>query len=85
VPLKYVHAPKADRAAEVAGRQVLDKYNCAGCHQVRPGVYELPKSLAMAGLERTHGIAVGKDGSGQAQVALHGVRPVVDTSFGWTF
>jgi mono/diheme cytochrome c family protein len=40
VSLKYVHAPAPDRLAEVKGRQVLEKYNCAGCHQVRPGVYE---------------------------------------------
>jgi cbb3-type cytochrome oxidase cytochrome c subunit len=39
-PLKYINNPKPERAAEVVGRQVLDKYNCAGCHQVRPGVYE---------------------------------------------
>src|SRR5207249_409201 len=40
IPLKYISAPKADRQAEVRGRQVLEKYNCAGCHQLRPGVYE---------------------------------------------
>ncbi|MBY0227873.1 MAG: c-type cytochrome [Gemmataceae bacterium] len=40
VPLKYVNAPKPERAAEVAGRQVLDKYNCASCHQIQPGQYK---------------------------------------------
>ncbi len=40
IPLKYIAQPKAERKAEVLGRQVLDKYNCAGCHQIRPGVYE---------------------------------------------
>ncbi|HZT79344.1 MAG TPA: c-type cytochrome, partial [Gemmataceae bacterium] len=40
IPLKYVHQPSGDRLAEVKGRQVLDKFNCAGCHQVRSGVYE---------------------------------------------
>ncbi|MBI1918606.1 MAG: c-type cytochrome, partial [Planctomycetes bacterium] len=40
IPLKYISTPKADRHAEVRGRQVLEKYNCAGCHQLRPGVYE---------------------------------------------
>jgi hypothetical protein len=30
--------------AEVKGRQVLDKFNCAGCHLVRPGVYEFKAS-----------------------------------------
>src|SRR5262249_7224198 len=40
VPSKYLNDPTPDRAAEVKGRQVLEKYNCAGCHQVRPGIYE---------------------------------------------
>jgi len=40
VPLKYISTPKGNRGAEVHGRQVLEKYNCAGCHQLRPGVYE---------------------------------------------
>jgi mono/diheme cytochrome c family protein/cbb3-type cytochrome oxidase cytochrome c subunit len=40
IPPKYVHTPTGDRAAEVKGRQVLDKFNCAGCHIVRAGVVE---------------------------------------------
>lgn len=40
VPLKYVHNPNPEKKAEIVGRQVLDKYNCAGCHQVRPGMFE---------------------------------------------
>ena len=39
-PSKYLPAPSADRLAEIKGRQVLDKFNCAGCHEVRAGVYE---------------------------------------------
>jgi cbb3-type cytochrome oxidase cytochrome c subunit len=46
IPLKYVHKPGTDRLAEVKGRQVLDKYNCAGCHQVQPGRYEFKKTPA---------------------------------------
>jgi mono/diheme cytochrome c family protein len=38
---KYLNKPNPDRLAEIKGRQVLDKFNCAGCHQVRPGVYEI--------------------------------------------
>jgi cytochrome c2 len=41
VPAKYVHNPNADKAAEIRGRQVLDKYNCAGCHVIRPGMLEV--------------------------------------------
>lgn len=40
MPLKYLNKPNPDRLAEVKGHQVLEKFNCAGCHQVRPGVYE---------------------------------------------
>jgi mono/diheme cytochrome c family protein len=40
IPLKYLHRPDADRTAEARGREVLERFNCAGCHQVRPGVYE---------------------------------------------
>jgi mono/diheme cytochrome c family protein len=40
MPLKYLNRPNPDRFAEIKGHQVLDKFNCAGCHQIRPGVYE---------------------------------------------
>ncbi|HTU88986.1 MAG TPA: c-type cytochrome, partial [Gemmataceae bacterium] len=40
MPLKYLNYPNPDRRAEIKGHQVLEKFNCAGCHQVRPGVYE---------------------------------------------
>jgi mono/diheme cytochrome c family protein len=50
IPLKFVSQPRAERLAEVRGRQVLEKYNCAGCHELRPGTYEFnlptdPKAL----------------------------------------
>jgi mono/diheme cytochrome c family protein len=47
IPLKFVNAPKTDRLAEVRGHQILEKFNCIGCHEVRSGVYEFnltPKS-----------------------------------------
>ncbi len=37
VPPQFVHNPTGDKLAEVAGRKVLDKFNCAGCHIIRPG------------------------------------------------
>jgi cytochrome c2 len=43
VPTKYLNDPSADRLAEIKGRHVLDKFNCAGCHQIRPGTYEILK------------------------------------------
>jgi mono/diheme cytochrome c family protein len=41
IPFKSVNTPKGDRLAEVKGRQVLEKYNCAGCHLIRPGLFEI--------------------------------------------
>lgn len=40
IPAKFVHNPGPERQAEVKGRQVLDKFNCNGCHLVRSGVYD---------------------------------------------
>ncbi|MCI0642224.1 MAG: c-type cytochrome [Gemmataceae bacterium] len=44
VPLASINQPKGDRLAEVKGRQVLEKYNCGGCHLVRPGFFEFKPS-----------------------------------------
>jgi cytochrome c2 len=43
-PSGYLYEPTPDRKAEIRGRQVLDKYNCGGCHQIRPGVYEMART-----------------------------------------
>jgi len=50
IPAKYVYAPSAERAAEIKGRQVLDKFNCAGCHLVRSGVYEFKNTPLLKGM-----------------------------------
>jgi mono/diheme cytochrome c family protein len=54
IPLKYLSNPTPEKQAEALGRQVLDKYNCAGCHQVRPGVYEFKQEDAARLLEMAH-------------------------------
>ncbi len=41
VPTASINQPKGDRLAEVKGRQVLEKYNCAGCHLIRPGYFDI--------------------------------------------
>jgi mono/diheme cytochrome c family protein/cbb3-type cytochrome oxidase cytochrome c subunit len=41
IPEKVINQPRGDRLMEVKGRQVLDKFNCGGCHLVRPGAYDL--------------------------------------------
>src|SRR5260370_443249 len=46
LPEKYLYKPSADKVAEIKGREVLEKFNCAGCHQVRPGAYEIKQSPA---------------------------------------
>jgi mono/diheme cytochrome c family protein len=55
VPAKYVYQPGPDKRAEVRGRQVLDKFNCHGCHQVRPGYLEFkPTSETLRQLQLAH-------------------------------
>ena len=55
IPLKYVNTPGPDRLAEMQGRKVLDKYNCIGCHQVRPGVYDVkPTKETLDALEKAY-------------------------------
>ena len=44
VPASYVHRPDTDRMALAKGRQVLEKYNCVGCHTVQPGIYEVNRT-----------------------------------------
>src|SRR5579871_699730 len=44
VPAKYLYDPTPDRLAEIKGRHILEKYNCAGCHQVRSGVFEVRRN-----------------------------------------
>ena len=58
VPTASVNHPKGDRLAEVKGRQVLDKFNCNGCHLIRPGVYDFKVSEdSFKMLMEKHGIA----------------------------
>jgi mono/diheme cytochrome c family protein len=40
MPSQYLSTPAKDRLAEVKGREVLDRFNCAGCHTVRPGSFD---------------------------------------------
>jgi mono/diheme cytochrome c family protein len=44
INLKYIYNPPTDRKHEVMGRQVLEKYNCGGCHQIRSGVFDIKQS-----------------------------------------
>jgi mono/diheme cytochrome c family protein len=49
VSSKYVYDPPRDKLAEIKGRQVLDKFNCAGCHLLRPGTYDLNTNDPLVG------------------------------------
>jgi cytochrome c2 len=40
IPSRFVNTPTGDKLNEVKGRKVLDKFNCYGCHIVRPGSLE---------------------------------------------
>ncbi len=56
VPTKNINQPTGDRLAEVKGRQILEKYNCNGCHTVRPGVYDFNLTPAtLAKLDKFYG------------------------------
>jgi mono/diheme cytochrome c family protein len=77
MPLKYLNRPNPDRLAEVKGHQVLEKFNCAGCHQVRSGVYEFkptPEGLNFLQevYQRTHKMEMEKDHSFQGHNAWVG-------------
>ena len=55
IPLSYEANPTPDRLAEAKGRKLLDKYNCIGCHQVRPGVYDFkPTKGTLDALEHVY-------------------------------
>lgn len=56
VPMQSINQPKGDRAAEVKGRQVLEKFNCQSCHLIRPGYFEFKATGPVVKyLEETHG------------------------------
>lgn len=56
VPPKYVHSPSGDKGALTKGRQVLEKFNCAGCHIVQPAMYEFMLTKKVIGeREETQG------------------------------
>ena len=35
----YLFAPEPPRATEIAGRELLERYNCTSCHVIKPGEY----------------------------------------------
>jgi mono/diheme cytochrome c family protein/cbb3-type cytochrome oxidase cytochrome c subunit len=47
IAFQYLNRPNGDKLAEAKGRQVLDTFNCAGCHQIRSGVYEFKRTDKM--------------------------------------
>jgi cytochrome c2/flagellar biosynthesis chaperone FliJ len=44
---KFVYQPREDRKYEIRGLQLLEKYNCVGCHITKPGVYETAYTPAL--------------------------------------
>jgi hypothetical protein len=61
IPAKFLNEPSPERQAEIKGRQVLDKFNCAGCHLLRQGIYEFDKTKDVVdSLENS--FAVAQDG-----------------------
>jgi mono/diheme cytochrome c family protein len=60
VPAKYVYNPPQDRHDEVKGRQVLEKFNCGGCHLIRPGVYDFKLTGDKVGDKTVKDVVLGK-------------------------
>jgi hypothetical protein len=68
IPTQFLYDPPAEKAAIVRGKAVIDKFNCAGSHQLRPGVFEFDtrpttqdgekKSLVLSALENAQRRAV---------------------------
>ncbi len=54
VPLSHVYQPPTERMAEVQGKKVIDKFNCAGCHLIRPGVYDFNSAPRLVDGEKRH-------------------------------
>jgi mono/diheme cytochrome c family protein len=50
IPFQYLHRPTGDKLAEARGRLVLETFNCAGCHQIRAGVYEFKRTTGEGGV-----------------------------------
>jgi cytochrome c2 len=75
VPAEYLNRPNPDRLAEARGRKLVEQFNCVGCHEVRPGLYEFstkaPKALER--LEKSYQAAVGNFAAdfGSGQDPLH--------------
>ncbi len=40
VPAKFVNRPSGDKLAEIKGRKVLEKFNCAGCHTLQSETFQ---------------------------------------------
>lgn len=89
---KYIYKPDPRAAAIMAGRQVLDKYNCAGCHMLEPERWDVLLTAGQLGQQpavkaypflQTHLTpetltnSAKLDRSGFAQAHLHGM-PALD-------
>lgn len=88
IPHQYLNNPPPDRMAEVKGRQVLDRFNCAGCHMVRPGSFDFRASPAAVKLLSQgavtgpndynfteHNIWAGQPPAGSDILTAHGMWP----------
>lgn len=57
LPAATIYHASGDRLAEMKGREVLDNFNCAGCHVIRPGVFEFKlDQKALAEFTKRHKI-----------------------------
>ncbi len=93
---EYVYRPDARQQAIVEGRQVLDRFNCAGCHTLKmeewklafeEGTFDSPSEvsdypfLAKQFSEKAVAESLAKDYQGNFHASLHG-HPVVNQETG---
>jgi mono/diheme cytochrome c family protein len=90
---KYLYKPNAKEAAVIAGRQVLDKYNCAGCHVLeaekwqisyKPGEYGPQSEVNMYPYLKSHispddvKASLKQNAAGQLHTTIVGMPTLVD-------
>ena len=93
---KYIYKPDARQQAIVDGRQVLDRFNCGGCHTLRMDQWEFDYAadtfdspsevvdfpfLSPRFTEKEIADSKAKDNRGMMHAKLHG-QPVVDEETG---
>jgi cbb3-type cytochrome oxidase cytochrome c subunit len=49
IPQKFVHHPSQDRYNEIRGTELMERYNCIGCHIAKPGRFVIRPEATVGG------------------------------------